>query len=41
MVPGLVVDLVGVVKVIEGGENIIFDDLCWVGVQFLVSGSAG
>ena len=41
MVPGLVVDLVGAVKVIEGGENIIFDGLCWVGVEFLVSGSAG
>ena len=39
MVSGLVVDSVGAVKVIEGGENIISDGLCWVSVKFLVSGS--
>ena len=41
MVSGLVIDSVGVVKVIEGGKNIISDGLCWVCVEFLVSGGIG
>ena len=32
---GLVIDSVGVVKVIKGGENIISDVLCWVSVKIL------
>ena len=32
---GLVIDSVGVVKVIKGGENIISDGLCWVSVKIL------
>ena len=41
MVSGLVINSAGFVKVIEGGENIIFDSLCWVSVEFLVSGCIG
>ena len=41
MVSGLVINSVGVVKVIKGGEDIISDGLCWVSVEFLVSGSVG
>ena len=39
--PGFVIDSAGVVKVIEGGENIISDGLCWISVEFLVSGGIG
>ena len=38
MVSSLVINSAGAVKVIEGGENIISDGLCWVSVKFLVSG---
>ena len=41
MVPSLVINSASVEKVIEGAENIISDDLCWVSIEFLVSGGIG
>ena len=38
MVFGCVIYLVGVVKIIKGGENIISDGLSWVSIEFLVCG---
>ena len=35
---GLVIYSVGDVKVIEGGEDIVFDGLSWVTVEFLRGG---
>ena len=36
-----VIYLVGVVKVIQSGKDVISDGLCWVSVEFLVSGGVG
>ena len=41
MMSGLVIYSVSVVKVIEGGENIISNGLCSVSVEVLVSGGVG
>ena len=39
--PGYVIYLVSVVKIIKGGKDIISDDLNWVGTEFFVCGGVG